>query len=72
MRPSFIISGLSAIVAVFATIIYLLNYKNLTIESTIKILLLISIAVGIHSMTHHYEEIYHKWNPITGDLLPQE
>lgn len=71
MRPSFIGAALSAIIATIATILYLLNYKTLSAESNIQLLFLMSIAWSLHALTHHYEEIYHKWNPFEGQLWPQ-
>ena len=57
---------MNTITATIATIIFLLNYKTISNVDIIKILLLISIAFGIHVLLHHYEEIYYNFNPLIG------
>ena len=66
MRPSFLGTGINAITATIATVIFLLNYRTMNNVDMIKILLLISIAFGIHALLHHYEEIYYDFNPLIG------
>ena len=66
MRPSFLGAGLSTIIATIATILFLMNYKTMSNKNIIKILLLISIAFGIHAQSHYYEEIYYDYNPLVG------
>lgn len=66
MRPSFIGSVINGLVATIATILFLMHYKTMSNESIIQILFLMSIAIGIHSLLHHYEEIYYGYNPLIG------
>jgi hypothetical protein len=62
MRPSLLISSLSAILAVIA--VYLSFTIPLNTKETIQILLLASIAFGIHSLQHAHDEIYYDFNPL--------
>lgn len=66
MRPSFIGHAINGFLILVALILFLQNYKTLTIESLIEFALLFSIAFGIHAITHHYEEIYYDFNPFAG------
>lgn len=68
MRPSFLATGLSATLAVVATVLFLNEYMNTTISriDMIKILLLISIAFGVHSLSHYNEEVHYGFNPMIG------
>ncbi len=72
MRPSFIGAGLAAIIATIAIIIYIANYNTLTSKENMVALLLISIAISLHAITHHYEEIYHEFNPFIGKWWPKD
>jgi len=72
MRPSFIGAGMAAIVAAIAIFSYLINYKTLTTEGNIELLLLISIALSLHALTHHVEEIYHDFNPFANKWWPKD
>lgn len=66
MRPSFLAHALNGLTLFAALILFAMNYKQLTTESLIKILLFVSIAVGIHGLLHHNEEIYYGFNPLVG------
>ena len=66
MRPSFLAHAFNGLTLFIALILFGINYKQFDIQSLIKILLLISIATGIHGLTHHYEEIYYDFNPLVG------
>ena len=66
MRPSFLAHITNGMLWFIASVLFFINYKQLTIESTIQILLLLSIGVVIHGILHHYEEIYYDFNPLIG------
>ena len=68
MRPSFIMQILNGLTTVIATVLFVMNYKEMDTETIIKMLFLMSIAFGIHALLHHYEEIYYGYNPLTGKL----
>ena len=70
MRPSFIGAGLSAMIALVATIIYIMNYKTLSTEANIQLLFLMAIAWSLHSLLHFYEELYYDFNPLIGKWWP--
>lgn len=69
MRPSFIISVLSGIIIFIAMILFILNFKMLSINTPkfIELLILLGIAFGVHSINHYYEEIYFNFNPLTNN-----
>ena len=65
MRPSFlahVTNGITLTVAILMLISYLL-YKNVDLQ-LLSVVLLLSIAIGIHGISHVYEEIYYGWNPL--------
>lgn len=70
MRPSIIAQGFSGIIICLALIyfLYKLNYNKheFNIPSIITILLLFSIALGIHGLLHINQEIYYDFNPLAG------
>ena len=69
MRPSFIISTLSGIIILIATILFAVNIKAISKDTTklIQILLLLAIGLGNHAISHYYEEIYFNFNPLTNN-----
>lgn len=66
MRPSFFAQIINGIFCFVAIVLFFMYYNELSKASIIKILLLISIAFGIHGILHHYEEIYYGFNPLVG------
>lgn len=70
MRPSIIAQGLSGILACIALVyfFYEMNYNRYAFNalSIITILLLFSIAIGVHGQLHATQEIYYDFNPIAG------
>jgi multisubunit Na+/H+ antiporter MnhB subunit len=66
MRPSFLVGAIGGIILTIATILYIMNYKTLSMESNIQILFLMSAGYAIHSLVHHNEEIYYDFNPLVG------
>jgi hypothetical protein len=69
MRPSFIVSVLSGLIIFIAAIIFILNFKILSMNTPkfIELLLLLGIAFGVHGISHYYEEIYFNFNPLTNN-----
>ncbi|QKF94365.1 hypothetical protein QKU48_gp0907 [Fadolivirus algeromassiliense] len=66
MRPSFLSHALNGLTLFLAVILFAMNYNQFNTETMIKMLLFISIAIGIHGLLHHKEEIYYGWNPLAG------
>jgi len=64
MRPSFISQILNGLLLALGLILFVLNCKTISSESMIGLILLMSVAVGVHGILHHYEEIYYKFNPL--------
>ena len=69
MRPSFIISRISGIVILIATILFIVNIKSISKDTIklIQLLLLLAIGLGNHAITHYYEELYFNFNPLTNN-----
>lgn len=66
MRPSFIAQLLSGFLLLVGIIIYILNIKDFTPKTMMYTMLFLSIAIGVHGILHHYEEIYYGYNPLVG------
>ena len=66
MRPSFIGQGVNGVLAMIAIIMFILHYKEMDNKTIIEMLLFISITIGVHSILHHFEEIYYDYNPLVG------
>ena len=64
MRPSFLGLGITGIITTIAIITYILNFKKFNTNEHVTLLFLMSITIGIHSILHHYEEIYYGFNPL--------
>jgi len=69
MRPSFIVSVLSGLIIFIAAIIFILNFKILSMNTPkfVELLLFLGIAFGVHGISHYYEEIYFNFNPLTNN-----
>lgn len=63
MRPSFFGHVINGFLILIAVVLFFQNYKTISPESMIEFALLFSIAFGIHSIIHFYEEIYYDFNP---------
>ena len=63
-RPSFFAFVLNGLLLGVAIIMFAMNYKTLDTKNSIVIILILSIAVGIHSMLHYREEKDYKFNPL--------
>ena len=74
MRPSFIASTLSGLIIFIAIILFIINYKTLVSDNKyfINTLILLSIAIGIHGLSHYFEEIYIDFNPLIGKWKPKD
>lgn len=68
VRPSMIASSLSGLLILIASLFYLTKINEFSQDSfkNIIVLLLIAIGLGIHSISHYYEEIYFDFNPFAG------
>ena len=74
MRPSFIIGMLAGLLIFISIIISIMNYNIISKDATttVLILLIFSIAIGIHGIHHVYEELYFNFNPLTGKWVPND
>jgi hypothetical protein len=64
MRPSFLGHAINGLLLVVATIMLYCQSHLVTKAEFIIIIALLSIAYGVHSLLHHYEEIYYNFNPL--------
>lgn len=64
MRPSVLISSLSAMIAVIAIIMAFSSSLDMNTLQAIQIMLLASIALGVHGLQHSVDEIYYDFNPL--------
>lgn len=67
-RPSIIASSFSGLLILIA-ILFSIQKRNEILQDSYKsiiILLLIAIGLGIHGLSHYYEEIYFDFNPLVG------
>lgn len=64
MRPSFIGHIMNALLLLIALVLSYVNRDKITADNTIVIILLMSIAIGIHAILHHIEEIVYGFNPL--------
>jgi hypothetical protein len=64
MRASVLISTLSGIIILYVFVVFL----SLQVNSAekLKILLLLSIALGIHAIQHSTDELFYDFNPFVG------
>jgi len=63
-RPSFLSYILQSLIFAVFLIYFINNYKSLSKRDMTFMILLISIAIGIHSMLHDREERYYGFNPL--------
>lgn len=66
MYPSFIALGFSGIVLAVALILFAMNADKMNIGKMVEIVVLVSIAVGIHGILHFLYEIRYEFNPLEG------
>ena len=69
MRPSFISASIGAIFMTIALFFFIKNLRSdfsFDPSSLIIILLLFSLAFGMHGISHSIEEIYFDFNPLVG------
>lgn len=64
MRPSFIGHIVNGLLMMISTIMLYYNSDSISTTEMIKIITLLSIAYGIHSILHHYEELHYNFNPL--------
>lgn len=61
MRPSFLGLAIGGILIGVALVILLLKKPNIRL---VVIMLLLSIAISVHSVLHFGEELIYGWNPL--------
>ncbi len=65
-KPSFYAHIFTGIALLITLLIFFLNYRRITLSfyQKLVLLLLITIVVGIHGLSHHLLEIYYGFNPL--------
>lgn len=63
-RPSFLGFMLNGLLLGIGIIMFAINYKTLDTNYSILIILILSIAIGVHSMLHYREEKDYGFNPL--------
>lgn len=74
MRPSFlsqIISGVLIFTAVILYVIALIK-NSLTLNNNIQIIIFLAIALSLHGLQHHNEELYYDFNPFENKWIPKD
>ena len=70
-RPSFLSMGFTGILLTVAIIVFLINYKDITGSNStgtlLMLILLFTIAAGVHGLQHLGEQIYYNFNPLSCD-----
>jgi hypothetical protein len=66
MRPSFWAQVLGGILLFLTGILWIIHSKEFDVKTTIMFGLLASIAIGVHGLMHHWEEIFYDFNPLEG------
>lgn len=61
MRPSFLGLIASGVLIAIAVMLMFIGKPNI---AEISMLLLLSIAISVHSMLHFGEEVIYRWNPL--------
>ena len=72
MRPSFIGLASSGFLILIALIAFVMYYNSLTKSDVVIIVLLLSVAISIHSIQHNFEEILFGFNPLKGQWIPSD
>lgn len=65
IKPSFFALVFSGLSIGIALILFALSYEKISSETIIRIILLFSIAVGIHGLLHFVYELHYGFNPLT-------
>ncbi len=72
-KPSYLSGGLNGLLVLIAVILIIKNWnelKSLDSYKMIILIILLSLAVGIHSLVHSNLETAYKWNPLeTGKFI---
>uniref|UniRef100_A0A6C0CQC0 Uncharacterized protein n=1 Tax=viral metagenome TaxID=1070528 RepID=A0A6C0CQC0_9ZZZZ len=66
MYPSFFALGFSGIVLAIALILFAMNADKMKIGKIVEIIVLISLAIGIHGILHFLYETRYQFNPLKG------
>ena len=66
MYPSFFALGFSGIVLAIALVLFAMNVDKMNIGKIVEIVVLISVAIGIHGILHFLYETRYQFNPLEG------
>jgi len=64
LKPSFFALVFSGLSIGIALILFSINYEKINVETIIRIVLLFSIAIGIHGLLHFVYELHYGFNPL--------
>lgn len=62
MRSSFVSFIACLLLTLFATVLFIVYYKEMDMATIIQLLFLMAIAWGIHTIHHYYEEVYYGYD----------
>ncbi len=65
IKPSFFALVFSGLSIGIALILFAMNYEKINPQTIIRIILLFSIAIGIHGLLHFVYELHYGFNPLT-------
>jgi hypothetical protein len=69
--PSFLGLATTGILILLSIVLMIKDRKRIQEKEWISIILLLTIAVGIHSILHAYAEERLDWNPMEGKWVPK-
>lgn len=64
LNPSFFALMFSGITIGIALILFAINYEKINLDTVLLIVLLLSIAIGIHGLLHFMYEVKYGFNPL--------
>ena len=70
--PSFIGLITTGLLLLITIVLIFVNYKRINGKEWISIFLLLTIAIGVHSILHAYVEERLDWNPMEGKWVPKK
>lgn len=67
MTPSFISLGITGLLILIIIIMMIINYNKMSIVQFISLLVLLTIAIGVHGLQHQGQEVYYDFNPLVNN-----
>lgn len=66
MRQSFLGMIIAGLLLLVGAILFIINYNKIRSPELIIIILVFSVAISSHSISHSIEELYYGYNPMGG------